>query len=159
MDSTAKAAGSVHGGIYKQCAEGIGQATERAATAGGTGQAEGGCPTTSGFVDLLRIGSHQTCITSMFEPGAVTKYVPIGPFGPFFGFHQISISPTGRISTPVHASSSVTDQCCPACLHGTAQKCVCTAAAVDAVTPYDLALPPSQVQYSYAAQLKWLQAD
>ncbi|KAL6762395.1 hypothetical protein V8C86DRAFT_3130767, partial [Haematococcus lacustris] len=29
----------------------------------------------------------------------------------------------------------------------------------DAVTPYDLALPPSQVQYSYAAQLKWLQAD
>ncbi|GFH15223.1 hypothetical protein HaLaN_11415 [Haematococcus lacustris] len=37
-----------------------------------------------GFVDLLRIGSHQTCITSMFEPGAVTKYVPIGPLGPFF---------------------------------------------------------------------------
>ncbi|GFH17811.1 hemerythrin domain-containing protein [Haematococcus lacustris] len=38
----------------------------------------------SGFVDLSRIGSHQTCITSMFEPGAVTKYVPIGPLGPFF---------------------------------------------------------------------------
>ncbi|GFH27550.1 hypothetical protein HaLaN_25890 [Haematococcus lacustris] len=35
---------------------------------------EGGCPTRS----------HQTCITSMFEPGAVTKYVPIGPLGPFF---------------------------------------------------------------------------
>ncbi|GFH27190.1 hypothetical protein HaLaN_25470 [Haematococcus lacustris] len=45
---------------------------------------EGGCPTTTGFVDQLRIGSHQTCITSMFEPGTVTKYVPIRPLGPFF---------------------------------------------------------------------------
>ncbi|GFH24680.1 hypothetical protein HaLaN_22523 [Haematococcus lacustris] len=55
----------------------------------------------SGFVDLSRIGSHQTCITSMFEPGAVTKYVPIGPLGPFF-----RVSPNQHITNRAYQYGS-----------------------------------------------------